>query len=83
MPAGSKQPKAHWTGWFVAGLASSTSPPAVAHAGMRPQQFWLPSEADGPGPLVSQLVAKQGGRMRVPVTVVPGSLSLQRIDEIS
>jgi hypothetical protein len=40
-------------------------------------------EADGPGPLVSQLVAKQGGRMRVPVTVVPGSLSLQRIDEIS
>ncbi|MEM7526865.1 MAG: universal stress protein [Pseudomonadota bacterium] len=40
-------------------------------------------EDDGPGPLVSQLVAKQGHRMRVPITVVPGSLSLSRIDEIS
>ncbi|MEO0762062.1 MAG: universal stress protein [Pseudomonadota bacterium] len=41
------------------------------------------AEGEGPGPLVSQLVAKQGGRMRVPVTVVPGGLSLDRIDEIS
>ncbi|MEL6575504.1 MAG: universal stress protein [Pseudomonadota bacterium] len=40
-------------------------------------------EDEGPGPLVSQLVAKQGHRMRVPITVVPGSLSLSRIDEIS
>ncbi|MEM6971709.1 MAG: universal stress protein [Pseudomonadota bacterium] len=40
-------------------------------------------DADSPGPLVSQLVAKQGGRMRVPVTVVPGAMSLDRIDEIS
>ncbi|MEM6421811.1 MAG: universal stress protein [Pseudomonadota bacterium] len=40
-------------------------------------------EGDGPGPLVSQLVSKHGARMRVPVTVVPGSLSLDRIDEIS
>ncbi|MEM6488129.1 MAG: universal stress protein [Pseudomonadota bacterium] len=38
---------------------------------------------DGPGPLVTQLVGKHGARMRVPVTVVPGSLSLSRIDEIS
>ena len=40
-------------------------------------------EGDGPGPLVSQIVNKLGGRMRVPVTVVPGGLSLDRIDEIS
>ncbi|MDT8343753.1 MAG: universal stress protein [Thermohalobaculum sp.] len=40
-------------------------------------------EGESPGPLVSHLVAKLGGRMRVPVTVVPGGLSLQRIDEIS
>ncbi|MGF1552291.1 MAG: universal stress protein [Paracoccaceae bacterium] len=38
---------------------------------------------DGPGPLVSQLVAKHGAKMRVPVTVVPGAMSLGRIDEIS
>ena len=40
-------------------------------------------EGESPGPLVSHLVAKLGGRMRVPVTVVPGGLSLTRIDEIS
>jgi nucleotide-binding universal stress UspA family protein len=38
---------------------------------------------DGPGPLVSQIVARHGAKMRVPVTVVPGGLSLGRIDEIS
>jgi nucleotide-binding universal stress UspA family protein len=31
--------------------------------------------AEGPGPLVTQLVGKMSGRMRVPITVVPGSLS--------
>jgi nucleotide-binding universal stress UspA family protein len=40
-------------------------------------------EGESPGPLVNQLVTKLGGRMRVPVTVVPGGLSLQRIDEIT
>ncbi|MEM6677225.1 MAG: universal stress protein [Pseudomonadota bacterium] len=40
-------------------------------------------DEDGPGPLVSQLVAKQGHRMRVPVTVVPGGLSPERIDAIT
>lgn len=40
-------------------------------------------EGDSPGPLVSQLVAKGGGRMPIPVTVVPGSMSLERIDAIS
>ena len=40
-------------------------------------------EGDSPGPLVNQLVAKGGGRMPIPVTVVPGSMSLERIDAIS
>lgn len=31
--------------------------------------------AEGPGPLVTHLVGKMSGKMRVPVTVVPGSLS--------
>jgi nucleotide-binding universal stress UspA family protein len=30
---------------------------------------------EGPGPLVSYLAGKMAGRMRVPITIVPGSLS--------
>ena len=37
---------------------------------------------DGPGPLVTSLVGKQSGRMPVPVTVVPGGMSLEDIDTI-
>ncbi|SEA77594.1 universal stress protein [Rubrimonas cliftonensis] len=40
-------------------------------------------DGDGPGPLVSTLVSKRGGRMPAPVTVVPGGLSLEQIDEIT
>lgn len=40
-------------------------------------------EDDSPGPLVTQLVVKGGGRMPIPVTVVPGAMSLERIDAIS
>ncbi len=39
-------------------------------------------EGDNPGPLVSQLVARMGGRMPIPVTVVPGAMSLERIDAV-
>lgn len=38
---------------------------------------------EGPGPLVSALAVKRAGRMPVPVTVVPGGLSPEQIDEIS
>lgn len=38
---------------------------------------------DNPGPLVSALVGKRGGKMPVPVTVVPGSLTLDEVDEIA
>lgn len=38
---------------------------------------------EGPGPLVSHLVGQMSGRMPVPVTVVPGSLTLQQIDALT
>ena len=40
-------------------------------------------EGEGPGPLVSHLVTKMGHRLPVPVTIVPGSMSMERIDEVS
>ncbi len=38
---------------------------------------------EGPGPLVSALVGKRGGRMPIPVTVVPGGMSLEEIDKVT
>lgn len=37
---------------------------------------------DGPGPLIELLVEKQAGRLRVPVTIVPGNLTDQQLDQI-
>jgi len=34
---------------------------------------------EGPGPLITALVGKMSGRMRVPITIVPGSLSDEQI----
>ncbi|MDH3667237.1 MAG: universal stress protein [Paracoccaceae bacterium] len=39
-------------------------------------------EGEGPGPLVSHLVTKLGHRLPVPVTVVPGGMSMERIDAV-
>ncbi len=39
-------------------------------------------DEDGPGPLVTQLVQKMAGRLPVPVTIVPGGLSMAQIDAI-
>jgi nucleotide-binding universal stress UspA family protein len=36
--------------------------------------------SEGPGPLISQLVGRLSGRLRVPITVVPGGLSDGQID---
>jgi len=36
----------------------------------------------GPGPLVSALTTKFVGRLRVPVTIVPGHLSLEELEHI-
>ena len=38
---------------------------------------------DGPGPLVSFLAGKAVGKLRVPVTIVPGNLTHAQIDAIS
>lgn len=38
---------------------------------------------DGPGPLVQHLVSKMAGRMPIPVTIVPGGMTLEQIDRIS
>lgn len=37
---------------------------------------------DGPGPLVKSLINQLGGRLPIPVTVVPGALSLEEIDAL-
>lgn len=37
----------------------------------------------GPGPLVTALAGQMSGNMRVPVTVVPGSLTNEEIDELT
>ena len=36
------------------------------------------TESAGPGPLISHLVGKGGARLRVPVTIVPGSLTMRK-----
>lgn len=38
---------------------------------------------DGPGPLVTYLVQKKCGGLRVPITIVPGNLSNDEIDAIT
>lgn len=37
----------------------------------------------GPGPLVTALAGQMAGNMRVPITVVPGSLTNEEIDELT
>ena len=37
----------------------------------------------GPGPLVSMLTGKMVGRLRVPLTIVPGNLTLEDVDKVS
>ncbi len=38
---------------------------------------------EGPGPLVTQLVARQAADMQVPITIVPGGLTKERIIAVS
>ncbi|MEE8352107.1 MAG: universal stress protein [Rhodospirillales bacterium] len=38
---------------------------------------------DGPGPLVTKLLREMTGKLRVPLTVVPGGLSEEQIDAIT
>lgn len=41
------------------------------------------SSADGPGPLVTALAGKYAGTLRVPITIVPGSLTETQVDAIT
>jgi nucleotide-binding universal stress UspA family protein len=43
----------------------------------------MASGREGPGPLVTYLVSQMGGQMRLPVTLVPGQLTEQEIDEVT
>ena len=38
---------------------------------------------EGPGPLVSYLSGKPAARLRVPITIVPGGLSIDQLDALS
>ena len=40
-------------------------------------------EKDGPGPLVQALAGQMSGSMRVPITVVPGSMTPEQIVEVT
>jgi nucleotide-binding universal stress UspA family protein len=37
----------------------------------------------GPGPLVSYLAGKVAARLRIPITIVPGGLTVEQIDALS
>jgi hypothetical protein len=39
--------------------------------------------AEGPGPLISYLTGKPAARLRIPITIVPGGLTLDEIDALS
>lgn len=39
--------------------------------------------AEGPGPLVSSLAGKTAARLRIPITIVPGGLTLEQVDALS
>jgi hypothetical protein len=38
---------------------------------------------DGPGPLVSYLTDKGAARLRIPIAIVPGGLSMEEVDALS
>jgi nucleotide-binding universal stress UspA family protein len=39
--------------------------------------------AEGPGPLVSYLTGKPAARLRIPITIVPGGLTIEQLDAVS
>jgi hypothetical protein len=39
--------------------------------------------AEGPGPLISYLTGKQAARLRIPITIVPGGLTLDQVEALS
>ena len=53
----------------------------------RPSRCWCwarrASGASNPGPLVTFLLSHLGRRVRIPVTLVPGELTVEEIDALS
>jgi len=39
--------------------------------------------AGGPGPLVTYLTGKAAARLRIPITIVPGGLTVEQVDALS
>jgi nucleotide-binding universal stress UspA family protein len=38
---------------------------------------------EGPGPLISYLTGKPAARLRIPITIVPGGLTIEQLDAVS
>jgi len=38
---------------------------------------------EGPGPLISYLTGKPAARLRIPITIVPGGLTIEELDAVS
>jgi len=38
---------------------------------------------EGPGPLIAYLAGKPAGRLRIPITIVPGGLTMEQLDAVS
>lgn len=41
------------------------------------------TDAEGPGPLVSYLTGKPAAGLRIPITIVPGGLTMEQLDAVS
>jgi nucleotide-binding universal stress UspA family protein len=39
--------------------------------------------AEGPGPLVSHLTGKTAARLRIPITIIPGGLTVEEVEALS
>ena len=39
--------------------------------------------AEGPGPLVTSLTGKTAARLRIPILIVPGGLTMEQVDALS
>ncbi len=38
---------------------------------------------EGPGPLITHLIGRVAARLRIPITIVPGGLSMDQVDQLS
>jgi nucleotide-binding universal stress UspA family protein len=41
------------------------------------------TDPEGPGPLITYLTGQAVGRLRIPITIVPGGLTLEQLDAVS